>query len=791
MFLSIKNKLLLTILIAISILGALAIFSIFQFSKDELFSIEKNNFVSLSVERSHELRQTFLNSQLLVQEIAENKEIIAYFSSPTSFDEDVVLKNLNFYNIGDRYLAIYLVDKNGVALVSTDNSFVGQDYSFRDYFKEAISGKPYIDISVGVTSKKLGYYFSWPVKNEAGEVLGIAVLKMKPEVISKSFDFEGHDKNFHVMLVDMFGVIIFSDKEERVYKSLGSISKDVLEDIYQSKRFLDFEIKPLQYDLVQKRIAKTSEHEVFEFFDKVDNESEILSLVKVENYPFYLVTEVNAENIFVFTRKISFILSIFVAIAVLLAGLLIVLLLNRFLAPLSELRKAAEEFSKGNFDYKVKVKSKDEFFTLAQSFNNMGLAIKNSRAEIDQKVKQQTREISSKAIDLENQRLAIFNILEDVEEEKNKVSALAEDLAKFKLAVDNGYSHIVITDSEGVILYANKAVERITGFSMKDVLGKKAGVRENWGGIMSADFYQELWRALKIDKKTFAGELRNKRKNGEEYDAYATISPVLGDNGEVKYFVGIERDITKEKQIDRAKSEFVSLASHQLRTPLSTINWYAEMLLAGDAGKINKEQKDYLEEIYKGNQRMVDLVNALLNTSRIDLGTLAIDPKPTDLIELARSVLDEMKPQIIQRKQTVKTIFDKIQLINLDPKLMRIVFQNYLSNAVKYTGEKGQIILSVKKNKKEAVISVKDNGIGIPKSQQEKIFSKLFRADNVREKETDGTGLGLYIIKSVIEQFGGKVWFESVENKGTTFYATVPLAGVSKKEGSKGLEYTK
>jgi signal transduction histidine kinase len=128
---------------------------------------------------------------------------------------------------------------------------------------------------------------------------------------------------------------------------------------------------------------------------------------------------------------------------------------------------------------------------------------------------------------------------------------------------------------------------------------------------MSADIYDKLWKQLKKDKKSFIGEIKNKRKNGELYDVIASISPILDKNNEVKYFVALERDITKEKAVDRAKSEFVSLASHQLRTPLSTVNWYAEMLLDGDAGKLNATQKDYLEEIEKGNKRMIELVNAL------------------------------------------------------------------------------------------------------------------------------------------------------------------------------------
>jgi two-component system, OmpR family, sensor histidine kinase VicK len=155
-------------------------------------------------------------------------------------------------------------------------------------------------------------------------------------------------------------------------------------------------------------------------------------------------------------------------------------------------------------------------------------------------------------------------------------------------------------------------------------------------------------------------------------------------------------------------------------------------------------------------------------------------------------VLKEIKPLIADKKlKVIKKFGQAIPKVNLDDKLMRIVWQNLLSNALKYTPAKGQITISIAKDKTKVKIAVADTGMGIPKAQQKNIFTKLFRADNVREKETSGTGLGLYIVKSVIEQFGGKVWFKSIEKKGTTFYVTIPLKGIKAKTGTRGLEYTK
>jgi len=365
--------------------------------------------------------------------------------------------------------------------------------------------------------------------------------------------------------------------------------------------------------------------------------------------------------------------------------------------------------------------------------------------------------------------------------------AYINEIQKFQLAVENASDQIVIVDSEGNVLYANPATEKITGYTLLEIIGTKAG--SLWGGLMENSFYENMWNTIKVKKKSFEGLIKNKRKNGEIYFADSKISPVLDVDNDVNFFVAIERDITKEIEVDKAKTEFVSLASHQLRTPLSAVNWFTEMLINGDAGKLNNEQRDYLDEIYRANNRMIDLVNALLDTSRIDMGTFAINPEKVIIKDIASTVLEELTPQLEQKKQKIKISIDsKIPHFEADPKLLAIIFQNFLTNAVKYSPPGSTIEFKCELNKqREIQISVKDRGYGIPDNQKDKIYSKLFRADNVRKKETEGTGLGLYIVKAIVEKSGGKTWFESIEKKGTTFYATFPIKGMKKINGEKGL----
>lgn len=413
----------------------------------------------------------------------------------------------------------------------------------------------------------------------------------------------------------------------------------------------------------------------------------------------------------------------------------------------------------------------------------------------------QEEKLAGQVEDLENARKAMLNILEDLNEEKEKMAqgrALDEAILS---SVGNG---LVVTNEAGNVILTNEAALTLLEMKTEEVIGK------NWSDVICVSREDKTY--LKKEELPFSIALKEKKtvlsvfpdllfyesKKGKRFPVSITAAPVI-KNEKLLGSVIIFREISREIEIDKAKTEFVSLASHQLRTPLSAINWYAEMLMAGDVGKLSPEQEKYLGEIYKGNQRMVELVNALLNVSRMELGTFMVDPEEVEPIKILRSVLDELKPQSDEKDISMEVQVDNVPKIQADPKLVRILFQNLLSNAVKYTPEKGTVStwIGTKKRGEEfggrhvdkdcVVWYVRDSGYGIPDDQKDKIFSKLFRADNVREKSTEGTGLGLYLVKQILENSEGDVWFHSEEDKGTTFYVILPLEGMSKKRGDRKL----
>lgn len=418
---------------------------------------------------------------------------------------------------------------------------------------------------------------------------------------------------------------------------------------------------------------------------------------------------------------------------------------------------------------------KNQGLNINQSWSNPALD------ELD-RLKQLEKKLELTNIDLENQRKAILNVLDDVQTEKMIIEKQANNLKRFEIAAAQSTEMMVFTDPDGIVEWANQATETITGFTVKEASGKKAGIL--WGKLMDKDWYEELWHTIKIEKKLFSKEIKNHRKNGERFTSNLTIYPLLNEDGSVQFFVATQRDITHEKDVDRMKTDFISLASHQLRTPLSAIKWFLEMLVAGDMGELNKEQREAIDNIEQSNERMIALVNGLLNISRIESGRIIIEPVLSDLAKITTEAVLELDKAFKTKKQIVKTDFTSdIIALFIDEKLIRQVIINLLTNANKYTKEGGEINLSILYKDQDVVVQISDNGYGIPDNEQSKIFTRFFRATNILKQETDGTGLGLYLAKAIVESSGGRIWFKSIEGQGTTFWFTIPLKGMKAQAG--------
>lgn len=336
---------------------------------------------------------------------------------------------------------------------------------------------------------------------------------------------------------------------------------------------------------------------------------------------------------------------------------------------------------------------------------------------------------------------------------------------------------MVAIDKDGFVITINRTALRMLGWSKEDLTNKRFSdfVRaeiEDGTKIKAEDRPAE--RVIRSRTGlTITKDFYYVRQDGTRFPVAMVVTPLIL-SGQIYGAIAVFRDVTAEKEIERAQTEFVSIASHQLRTPLTSIHWYSEAL--SEDVRLDDKQKKYINNILSANERLIKLTNELLDASRIESKKMPFKPEPVNVSKFSDSVVKDFELLILNKKLLFEKRYGKsMDVLSVDSNIIRIVLQNLLSNAIKYTPEGGRISLTVDKVDRNLAIDISDSGYGMPKSQISKVFTKFFRADNIKTKEPDGTGLGLYIVKSVLDRIGGTISFDTEEGKGTSFHVTIPF----------------
>lgn len=349
-----------------------------------------------------------------------------------------------------------------------------------------------------------------------------------------------------------------------------------------------------------------------------------------------------------------------------------------------------------------------------------------------------------------------------------EIEWLSVSREQFKRMFEEAPVPYFILNKKGEIKDLNKSGLRFFGVTPEEILMKNLFSLASNEDVEYAGYLQTCCvNDIPIDKR----EIRMLTKSGDTKWVQISVVGISEKDSVSPSSLATAFDITEQKNLDKAKTEFVSLASHQLRTPLVTIKWNTEMLLNPTTGQLNPKQAEYLKILSEVCYEMKDLVDTLLNVSRIEIGKISIDIGPTNIQTVTDSILTELSSQIEKKKMKIVKSYDGLfSSIQSDAKVLRIVIHNLITNAIKYTPDGGTVTVSFKSNGGKNEIWVTDTGYGIPEKDKDKIFTKLFRAENVKDiSSSQSTGLGLYMVKSLMVSMGGDISFQSEENKGTTF----------------------
>lgn len=419
-----------------------------------------------------------------------------------------------------------------------------------------------------------------------------------------------------------------------------------------------------------------------------------------------------------------------------------ILLLFWAIKPLSKLIEGFETLSDGNLNHRLDIHSKDEFEDIALSFNLMATKI----AALMQNIEKEQIVVST---------------------ERNRLDLILSSIIDGIIALDF---------SKNVIL-VNKAAEYLTGFSAQELKERPIGQFVKFYKDEEEIFIKSICQSDFNQATTLVGkEGRQTKVNVTSASIAEGIQTNLG-------CIIILHDLSKEEELEQMKLDFVSMASHELKTPITSIIGYLSVFLNENTGKLPREEADLLERSMISAQQLLNLVQNILNVNKIERDQLSVSAEPIDYLAILSKAVEDLGDQAKLKNidLTLDTPQTSLPKVMADQVRIAEVITNLLANAINYTNPGGRVTISTSVSPTEVTTIIKDTGIGIPKEALPHLFNKFFRVSNQEQPTRKGTGLGLYIAKSIINRLNGKIWVESEFGKGSKFIFTLPVS-VSRRE---------
>lgn len=606
--------------------------------------------------------------------------------------------------------------KNSPEFVQIEKSryFIGSIYF--DY------GRPYMQIGQQLLDQN-GQF--------AGAIIGIIDVRIFQDVVKEI----ASANNNQVYIVDQNGVVVaHSDISvvlaQKSYSEIPAISKIINHnekinslDLYTNDKNqqvigLAFPIK-LNIDLVSNEILDTHLIAVSE------------QLGSVALYPVAQITRFSSVAL----------------ILVVLGSILITLIYSNFIiSPIEKVHLAAKKLGLGDFEARVSINTKDEIEDLANSFNQMAESLKKSISNLEQ-----DRQVISA--------------------ERNKLQVVLSGISDAVIAVDLQWQIILV----------NKAALTLTGLAAEQLLGNKLTtvikVQDSENQIIPITGYCPI-RTDNFEGITFNQAKLKVVTPKREFVANLIASQIKeGPNVNMGGILTFH-DVTEESQLEEMKLDFVSMATHELRTPLTSIRSYLSVFIDENSAKFNKEQNEFLSRIKISSDQLGTLVERLLTATKIARGIIDVNLELTNWLGVVRQNVEQFKIVSAQKQINLVLIEPNtpIGLVKVDKMRITEVISNLLNNAISYTKNGGQITVSVHQEGDQVITSIQDTGEGINPSDLPHLFTKFFRAWSTLKMSNRGTGLGLYISKSIIDKHNGHIWVQSTLGKGSTFSFSLPLA---------------
>ncbi len=690
----------------------------------------------LSATAAVEIKSFIISQVGILETIATvyNPEFTTNSKEVTKILENILYKSDNFTTIS-------IVDKKGQEIARQDRILVVTPSDFRDLsttlaFNTVKEKGLYIGpiyIEGGKPSFDLGRWIVDAQGNFLGAVFAKVDAKIMPQVTSKISSIAG--PGGRVYMVNEKGIVVaYSDFSyilgERDLSNLPTISNIISGNT-------DIKISQIYYNEKDDYVLGSAYPIIIEPLD--------IKLPEPYKINWFVITEQPTSEVFAEIYNLALYSVLLSLLVVLIAIAVAVFFARRISAPVEALHLATEEFGKGNFSYRTKIDTNDEIGDLARNFDTMAGSLENS--------------------------------IKNLKAEEEIISAERDKLRVILSGITNA---VIAVDLKRNVILFNKAAELLMEMTESEVLGKPiesvTNLFEKDTPLSTDEYCPVKSKDNKAEGVVFRrNNLKLISQSGQEHYVNL-ISAMISERRSIQLGCILTfQDITRELAMEKTKAEFVTIAAHQLRTPLTGMKWSLDFLFGGDSGQLNTEQKEMVGDVSKATGHMIDLVNSLLDVSQIEEGRFGITKKNQSLVPILERVGDTFKKPAEEKGVILKTeIITPLPDINLDSVKIEMALNNLVDNAIRYSLPNGTVELKAQEENGQVMVTIKDTGIGIAPEDYEKIFTKFFRSNKALHHDTEGTGLGLYVSKNIIEQHGGKIGFDSKDNEGTEFYISLP-----------------
>lgn len=629
----------------------------------------------------------------------------------------------NKKSLDENIIGIFIIDRDGTIVSSTDAAEIGDNEADDGYFQQGllkmyIAEVPLEGKHFQTANERRLLAATNLTDKTTGDTLGVLVIFFKMEklqkILSGSFQAGGGfetDSGDEDKNIEVYVV----DSQKRIF-----VHPSILDPKNNSSDFSE-----IIADTVPVNSCLANNERYAGIYSNYLGKSVIGASMCVKERGWVILVEKDQNEALQPIFELEQNLSLIILFAILLVIFIGLYFSGRLTKPIESLTQAAQKISKGDLNKRAIVASNDEVGVLARSFNQMA---------------------------------------DNLVREKEFPEMIIRSMGDCLIAVDPSFK----------IIKANQAALDLLEYQTDELLSQSV-----------EKIFESEVRPL-VENKKFAElfkfgfskdvEINYLTKTGKKIPVSISAAAMQDKKGKIMGIVFVAKDMRIYKEVDRAKSEFIAIAAHQLRTPLSIVKWTFRMLLDRDFGTLNQDQDKVLGDGSGVVENMIKLVSDLLDVARIEEGRFSLKIIPVKIDKVLQEIADAYKPKLDEKKIELKIITRGILPdIELDANKIRLALENIIDNAIKYSPAKSIITAEIEASNRNIEIRIKDFGIGIPVGEQNKIFSKFFRSKNAVRKETMGSGLGLYIVKNIVEMHGGNVRFFSEEDKGTVFYINLPI----------------